>query len=592
MGLEVNTSKRRALSGVAEDPQAEWGARRSAILAGVLAIAVSVALVYSQSLGHEFVDYDDYIYFIDNAFLDQDFGGEDFVAAFTRTHQANWSPLTTLSIMLGDAVHGPDLAGYLLTNLVLHFLASALLFLALMRMTGAFLPSFWVGLVFAVHPLHVESVAWASERKDVLAGALWMACLLAYAFYGERPRLRRYIAVIALGILAALAKPSAVGLPLSLLLLDYWPLGRAATWRDAWPRLREKWPLFAVAILVSLMTVLAQEEVGANRTEFLPWTLRALNAGLSYWTYIVQTLWPWDLGAYYPYPSQELLLGWRPATAWVLGLLATVAVLANARSRPYLAVGWFWFVLLLVPMIGFVQVGGQAHADRYMYVPMAGLLMLLAWGVAEWGRPGARAKAAWAAALVAAMTLAGLARQQVTYWADSVTLFERAIAVTGPNALPRQYLGVAYWIRGEFEEGEKHLRAAVEISPHSAAARLALADALNQTGRHREARSHLLEARSRGFSGAALHAGLGVAAQGLGDDRNAAAEYRRALGQGLDDWEVKNNLAWLLATSSIRELRDAHAAVALAQEALESAPGHPQLLETLAAARAAAQAAP
>ena len=592
MGLDVNTGKRPTLPGVVLNPAAHWRTQRRVILVGVLAIAASVALVYAQSLGHEFVDYDDYIYFVDNAFLDQDFSGEDFVAAFTQAHVANWSPLTTLSIMLADAVHGPDLAAYILTNLVLHFLTSALLFLALMRMTGAFLPSFWVGLVFALHPLHVESVAWASERKDVLAGALWMGCLLVYAFYSERPKAGRYILVMALGILAALAKPSAVALPLSLLLLDYWPLGRAAKWRDAWPLVGEKWPLFAVAVGVALMTVLAQGDVGANQSELLPWTLRALNAGLSYGTYIMQTLWPWELGVYYPYPSREALLGWQPLAAWAFGISATVAALASSRRRPYLPVGWLWFVLLLVPMIGFVQVGGQAHADRYMYVPMAGLLVVLGWGLADWAGSGTRAKAAWAAALVAAIALAGLARQQVTYWADSVTLFERAIAVTGPNALPSQYLGVAYWTRGDFEEGEKYLRAAVEISPHSGAARLALADALNQTGRHREARSHLQQTLSRGFSSAALYAGLGVSAQGLGEDRNAVVAYQRALDLGLDDWEIKNNFAWLLATTPIPELRDPAAAVALALEALEQAPDDPQALDTLETARSAARTAP
>ena len=244
-------------------------------------------------------------------------------------------------------------------------------------------------------------------------------------------------------------------------------------------------------------------------------------------------------------------------------------------------------------MIGLFQVGGQAHADRYMYVPMVGLLVILAWGLAEAAGTRARAKAAWGGALAIAVALAGVAHQQVGYWSDSVALFERAIAVTGPNALPQQYLGIAYWIQGDVEQGEEHLRTAVEINPHSASARLALADALNQTGRHPEARLHLGHALSSGYSSAALHAALGVSAQGRGEDRNAALAYQRALELGLDDWEIKNNFAWLLATTPLPDLRNPEEAVALAREAIEDAPGNPQVLDTLKRARdEAAKAAP
>jgi len=239
-------------------------------------------------------------------------------------------------------------------------------------------------------------------------------------------------------------------------------------------------------------------------------------------------------------------------------------------------------------MIGLVQVGGQAHADRYMYVPMVGLLVILAWGLAEAAGTRARAKVAWGGALVIAVALAGGAHQQAGYWSDSVALFERAIAVTGPNALPQQYLGVVYWTQGDVEKGEEHLRAAVEINPHSAGARLALADALNQTGRHQEARLHLGQALSSGLSSAAVHAALGVAAQGLGEDRNAARAYRKALDLGLDEWEIKNNFAWLLATTPIPDLRNPEEAVALAREAVEAAPGNPEVMDTLERARAEA----
>jgi tetratricopeptide (TPR) repeat protein len=256
--------------------------------------------------------------------------------------------------------------------------------------------------------------------------------------------------------------------------------------------------------------------------------------------------------------------------------------------------GWFWFVLMLAPMIGLIQVGGQAHADRYMYVPMVGLLVATAWGSTDWARQRAgnlATRGLAALALVSVIALGAVAWRQAGYWRNSVSLFERAIAVTGPNSIPHRFLGVAYWTLGNHPKGEEHLRAAVAISPRWEGARLALADALNQTGRHREAQELLHSSRAMGFSSAALHAGLGIAAQGLGDDTTAALEYRRALAGGLEDWEVKNNLAWLLATTRIQKLRDPESALALARQALALAPGNPQVIETLTAAQRAAAAA-
>jgi tetratricopeptide (TPR) repeat protein len=557
----------------------------------VLAIALASFAVYGQILDHAFVDYDDYIYFIDDPDLNGRIEIADIVSAFVNTHQANWSPATTLSILLGDALHGPNSAAYLFTNWALHFLGSSLLFLALLRMTGMLFPSAWVALVFALHPLHVESVAWASERKDVLTGVFWMGCLLVYARYSVRPSPGSRAAFVALGMLAALAKPTAVTLPIGLLLLDYWPLGRLTRWSELPARLREKWPLFALALCVGVLTLLAQGDAGANRSEFLPWSLRIMNAGLSYWTYLVQTFWPLDLSVFYPYPSHETLYGWRPLAAWFAGILLTGAALRSAERRPYLVMGWLWFVLMLVPTIGFVQVGGQAHADRYMYIPMVGLLIALAWGLTDWARQRSGALAARGLiglALVTVIALAGLSWRQVGYWRNSITLFERAIAVTGPNSIPHRFLGVAYWTLGERQKGEQHLRAAVEISPNWEDARLALGDALNQAARHREAQDLFVATRTLGFSSAALHAGLGIAAQGLGDDASAALEYRLALEGGLEDWEIKNNLAWLLATTRVKALRDPESAVQLAREALAQAPDNPQVKETLAAAQRAA----
>ena len=588
MGTGGRSAENRLSSSPGPGAPEGWQGQGRRIAFAILAIGLATALIYAQTLEHEFVDWDDYGYFVESSALDGQLDAADLVSAFTETHMANWSPLTSITILVGDAIHGPDPRFYLLGNAALHFAASVLLFLWLFRMTGAYLASAWVGLIFAVHPLHVESVAWASERKDVLAGALWMACLLAYAFHRERPSTRRYAGVVLLGALAGLSKPTVVALPVTLLLLDYWPLGRLTSWGDFWLRLREKWPFFGLALIVAGLTILAQGTVGASPAELLPWNFRVLNAGLSYWTYLVQVFWPQDMAVFYPYPGRAVLTGWAPLAAWAAGLgLTALAVWASAR-RPYVLMGWLWFVLTLVPMMGFVQVGGQAHADRYMYVPMVGLLVPLAWALVEAAPRVALRRLGWAAAISASLVGLGVAWQQAGYWRSTTTLFEHALEVTEANSIAHRHLGVAYWSAGDWRTGEEHLRAAVAISPNWGDSRVALADALNQSGRHAEAREQLLRAASLGAESPALHAGLGLAAQGQGKDSLAALEYRRALDGGLDDWEILNNLAWLLATTQEKTLRDPDEAIRLALRALQQVPAQPDVEETLATAYAAA----
>jgi hypothetical protein len=307
-----------------------------------------------------------------------------------------------------------------------------LLFLALARMTGALGCSAFVAAVFAVHPLHVESVAWATERKDVLAGFFFSLTLLAYARFAERPDSKRsYALVLAALACALLSKPTAVTLPLVLLLLDFWPLGRlswAASARRVW---LEKLPMLALALAAALVTLLVQRSGGGMEfaDRVLPLGVRLWNALDSYGVYLAQTVWPAGLSVFYPHPVEGISQG-RALVSGALLVAVTAGALALARRAPYLLVGWLWFLITLIPMIGIVQVGVQAHADRYMYLPLQGLSIALAWGAVDLlGRSPQRRRALAIAGAVAVGVLAIAAHRQVAIWRDSLTLFGRAVAL-------------------------------------------------------------------------------------------------------------------------------------------------------------------
>jgi protein O-mannosyl-transferase len=337
-----------------------------------LALAAASLLVFSQVLGHDFIGFDDPIYIVQNARLRDGFSLAGLVGVL-RPHGPNWIPLTALSFKLDYAAYGLDPAGFLATNAILHALSAILLFLALSRMSGAVWRSGFVAAVFAIHPLHVESVAWANERKDVLSGLFFMLTLLAYARYAERPRcLRRYLLTLLCLTLGLMAKPTLVTLPFVLLLVDYWPLGRMRNAQTGALRgareLRwlvvEKLPMFAVAAAASAVTFFMQRSIAMADPEVLPLGVRLANALRSYGIYARQTVWPSHLAMFYPYsPDVTSGAGLAVAAFFVVG--TTAVVLRLARARPYAPVGWFWYLGTLVPMIGLVQVGMQSHADRY-----------------------------------------------------------------------------------------------------------------------------------------------------------------------------------------------------------------------------------
>ena len=410
------------------------GPRKAALLAAIgLGLAAATLAAYAPALRGEFIDaYDDADYVFDNPRVKAGPTWAGVGWAFARSHAANWHPLTWISHMIDCGIWGLDSRGHHLSSLLLHALNSVLLLLALDRMTGRTWRAALVAALFALHPLHVESVAWISERKDLLSTLFWLLAILAWVRYARRPGAGRYATVVVLHLLALLSKPMPVTLPFTLLLLDFWPLGRLSLdsptlRRDASRLVAEKLPLLALSAASSAVTYLVQSAAGAvTFLESLPFPARVANAVVSYAKYLVLAAWPRELAPFYPYPEGGIP-PWEVAASALFLAAVTVAVLLAARTKPWLAFGWLWYVGTLVPVIGIVQVGLQSMADRYTYVPLVGIFVAVVWGAGDLARrwrvpPAFRS----AAVLVLLLSLAVAARREAGTWHDSVTLFSRS----------------------------------------------------------------------------------------------------------------------------------------------------------------------
>jgi hypothetical protein len=352
------------------------------------ALAAAVFAVFAQVRSHAFVDYDDPVYL---SRIRSGPTADALARAWTDEVAANWIPVTVVFLSLDHELYGDAAAGYLLTNVVLHAASTIVLFLTLASATGGVWPSAFVAGVFGLHPLHVESVAWFSQRKDVLCGLFWMLTLAAYLRYTRQPSVPRYLPVLLCTALGLLSKPMLVTAPFTLLLFDYWPLRRLRFEPRALLRMvGEKLPLFALAALVCAVTYNVRAEASAIAgDELLPLHVRLVNAIESYVAYALRAVWPADLAAYYPHP-RGIESPARAAAAAAALTLATYAAVRGCAARPYALMGWLWYLGTLVPVIGLVQVGQQARADRYTYVPLVGLAIAVAWGAAELARRGDR----------------------------------------------------------------------------------------------------------------------------------------------------------------------------------------------------------
>ncbi|MGB9476138.1 MAG: tetratricopeptide repeat protein [Candidatus Udaeobacter sp.] len=549
-----------------------------------IALAALTWLVFGQTLWHDFVNYDDPRYVYENTKITGGLSISGIAWAFTHVHSMNWHPLTTISHMLDCQLYGLKAGWHHFTNVLLHTIAAVLLFIALQQMTGAFWRSAFVAAVFAIHPLRVESVAWIAERKDVLSGVFFMLTLLAYLHYVRSPRITRYLVLASVLACGLMSKPMLVTSPFVLLLLDYWPLNRIKG--QVWMRVLEKVPLIALSAVSSIATLVAQKGA-VGWTEELPILERINNAVVSYVLYIWQMLWPVNLAVFYPHPENRLPL-WEIISSLLLLICVTSIAITLRKQRPYLITGWLWYLGMLVPVIGVVQVGWQGRADRYTYLPQIGLYMAVTWAVADitslWPR---RRTTLSAAGLLTIVVLSWSAWVQTEYWRDSETLFKHALAVTTNNDVAENNLGIVYLRQGNLDEAISLLQAAVDLRPDNSPAHENLAKALLQKGKVSDALIHyrkLLELQPDNIE---VHNIVGTILIQQGRAREAVEEWQKVLTIQTDNGNAMSNLAWVFATSPDDSLRDGNKAVQLASEALRiSGRRIPILFRTLAAAYA------
>ncbi len=468
-----------------------------------LCLALLTLVTYWQTFHHDFVAYDDEQYVTMNPYVQQGLTRDSIKWAFTTYHASNWHPLTWLSHMLDQRLFGMSPVGPHAINLVLHIANTVLLLFVLRRMTKSLWKSAFVAALFALHPMHVESVAWVAERKDVLSTLFMLLTIWAYVKYSESPNVKRYLPVALLFGLGLICKPSLVTLPFALLLLDYWPLNRARSTkhRSPWHLVLEKVPLIIMAVLSSGATYWAQRAGGAMilADDRLSVPIRLDNAVISYLNYIGRMFWPHDMAIFYPHPTGHIPV-WQIVGSTIVLVALTFLVLKLGRRHPYLAVGWLWYLGVLVPMIGLVQVGKAAMADRYTYVSYIGLFIILAWGVPECmgvrehvgvgdgnshtpKRPYSHTLplAVAAAVIIAAMCVGSWF--QLRYWQNPMTLFGHALAVTTGNDSAHIQVGNWLFKEGKTKEAIEHYKAALRANPYADRAHTNLGNAYGRLGK-------------------------------------------------------------------------------------------------------------
>ena len=512
-----------------------------------LLLVLTTVTVFWQVRNHEFINLDDSKYVTENRHVQNGLTLDSMIWAFTTNQVANWHPLTWLAHMLDCQLYGLNPKGHHLTNVFLHLLNTLLLFFILQRMTGALWRSGLVAAFFALHPLHVESVAWVAERKDVLSTLFWLLTMWGYIWYVERPRLTRYLLTLLAFTLGLMTKPMLVTMPCVLLLLDYWPLKRfqlrqpggdtpatTGTFEEQGaPFLRlllEKTPFFALAAASSIVTFLAQRSGGAvSALDVYPVKIRIANALVSYVSYIGQMVWPRGLAVFYPHPGTRLP-GWHAVGAGLLLACISIAVIRAARRHPYLAVGWLWYLGTLVPVIGLVQVGAQAMADRYTYVPLIGLFVIIAWSIPDLLAGNHYRKIVLSMAVgTVLLALTVSSWLQVQHWKNNLTLFKHALKVTAKNYVAHDSLGNALAQQGKVEEAIDHYYEALKIKPNLVNLHNNLGVALLEQRKVKEAMSHYDIALRLNADYAETYNNFGVAWFTVGEFDKAIAHYHEAL---------------------------------------------------------------
>lgn len=497
----------------------------------VVLIAINLA-VYAPLRGYEFVSLDDDLYVADNPNIAGGLRWQSVWWALTTDRAGYWVPLMWLSHIIDVELYGVNAGPHHVTNVLFHVLNTLLLLGLLLRMTGHLWRSALAAALFAVHPLHVESVAWIAERKDVLSTFFWMLTCCAYVCYVRRSGASRYALVILLFAMSLTVKPMVVTLPFVLLLLDAWPLRRARLEREqahAWVGLAiEKLPLFALAGVSSVLTILFhQNEGGIGSLQAFPPTARAANIVITYAIYIRDMLWPVNLAAFYPYDPRSL---WPVAASLAVLVTISAIVVMRRRQYPYLIVGWLWYLGTLVPVIGLVQAGTQSRADRFTYIPLIGLFIMTAWGMAELARwwPH-RTRVLTIGAVVVIVAATALARNQVRHWENRFTLWGHALEVAPNNYVAHNVLGMALVDSQRVDEAIAHYQEALRIQPDYWQARNNLGIALSLQGRLHEGISEFQTVIGGGGWQANAYYNLGLALAQLGKLDEALAQYSAAL---------------------------------------------------------------
>ena len=597
-------------------------------------VAVTWA-VFGQTLTYDFVNFDDHVYVYENPLVVRGLSAETVIGAFTHTHARNWHPLTTLSHMLDCQLYGLNAGSHHLTNVILHTISVLLLFLVLKQMTAALWQSAFVAALFAIHPLHVESVAWIAERKDVLSAVFFMLTLAAYFQYTRAPSTLRYLLVALLFAFGLMSKSMLVTLPFVLFLLDYWPLDRIGARKSEVSRrlptlIKEKIPFLALSTFSCIATLFTQRQ-GPSAIDQLPFVWRLENAFVTYVTYVWQMLWPARLAVFYPHPNDRLpLLQVTGAVALLVG--TSLVVISLRRTLPYLVTGWFWYLGMLVPVIGVVQVGEQAHADRYTYLPQVGLYIMIAWTVGDLLVESTSRRRA-VVGVIAAMVVVSLGARafgQTSYWKNSETLWNHTLAVTAENDVAHNNLGFLFLRRGELDKAISefqtaldirskntqshyslgaaliesnlgnalarerlwdaaidHLQQAVRLRPDYADAYFNLGSVLFQEGKIDQAIAEWQKTLAINPRDSEAHRNVADALRKQGKVKEAMSEYEQALNIAPEDSAALNNLAWILATYSDASMRDGARAVTLATRAVQVSGGrNPSFVRTLAAAHA------
>ena len=598
------------------------------IAVGVAIVAV-VWIVFGQTLGHDFLNYDDKTYVYGNSLVSAGLSPHGCVRAFTDTQTNNWHPLTLVSHMIDCQIFDLEPGGHHFTNVLLHAIAALLLLIWLTQVTGNFWGAAFVAALFAIHPLRVESVAWIAERKDVLSAVFFFLTLIAYARYARASSFARYFTVSILFACGLMAKPMLVTTPVVLLLLDYWPLKRFTNAKSFWHVAMEKVPLLVLSAAASIIALRLQVHSPTSVSQ-LPFLWRLENALVSYVIYVWQLFWPANLAVFYPHPDDRLAW-WQITLAAIFLIVTTWIAFKLRRNRPYLLVGWLWYLIMLLPVIGIIEVGLQGHADRYPYLPHVGLAIALTWSIVDLSATWTRRKAILATAgTIVVVALSFWAWQQTRYWRDSETLWRHTLAVTTDNDVANTNLGMVLSDHGQFEEALSHLQTALVLRSrrehrHYDLSRAIILDDIGEVLVHKgdldQAIPYFRQSLDARPDYSYSRYNLGTTLFQKGDVDGAIAEWQKVLsfqpgdtetltnignafalkhmlGEAIQHYEkaiqsdpeserASNNLAWILSTAPDASFRNGVRAVELAKNATQIS-RNPLYIRTLAAAYAEA----